>query len=1750
MILRAHVLVLGLALGIVAVVQLLLPGAILLPLAAILLAALVYSALVRPLQSRFGPVAPLHGLVVLDLLVIMAVVFVSGGLDGGMSLLYVLVVVLALLLLGTRWITLYAALTCLAFLGQVLLESNGIRAFEGRAPLFVDIVGQFTLIVGLILFALTVARAGQQLSHQWQGDKARAETELAQAEEARRSMARLLAEQKKRAAQLEIVSAIAAQVSSSHDPHQLMQQVVDRIGQEFGYHVVGILLVDRARNELYITAAHGMLSGRTGLPYRQSIERGIVGTVGRIGKTYYAPDVRSDPNYFYPLTDRDPVRSELSVPLRRDGEVIGVLDLQSIETNGYDASDIAAMEILADQLAAALSRTEQLSREQKRAALLALVSEIAARTTSIADPEAMLQAMVELVQQRFGYHHVCVTLFDPVRQELELRAVAGPNAGYYEIGERWASTRGLTGLAARSRQTVLSGDIKNDPRFAPDADEGSANSELCVPLIADEALLGVLDVESIPHDGFDASDVEALSTLGNQLAAVLTRARSLQLERRRALQLSLVNRIAVRSAHLLPLKQLLPGVVDLIRDQFGYYNVALFVQEPNTRGVTLYANAGPVAALDPEPIILDGGIIGHVASTGQPYLCQDPRHDAFYHSPFPDGKLDPVQSELAVPLRHGQVLAGVLDLQSAEINAFEVSDVAALQVLADQIGEMLQNARLLDQVQARLGVQQTLAEVSRVYLETVDVGEILNAAARAAHQALNVDSALVFVPGDAGLLVARGSFGLPDELAARMALSADASSAPGRAYESRHPQRWTEHYEQPEGDAHPLAREAGFRAGLSVPMSIRDRVAGVITVNSYAPRRFSDDDSQTLGLLANQTGIALDRADYFQKQQRSTQELNLLFESYRAASATLEPAQVIARLIEQLVRTLDLTSAYFFEVDTERGELQLISQYFAESASTRERTPPQRIYPLSDFPELLDLLARGPSESHRSDPGLSPKLRESFEQGGGHSSLRVPLWSQDQLLGYVSLWESRAPRHWTADEVRFIETMASQAAAALANARLYDAATHRTRELQALYEASRLLNASLDVRKICETSADALHDLLGYHHVSIYFVQDDALELQVVRGYSRVLERIPLTRGIMARAVRTREVVVLPDVSLEPEFIRVLPNAQSEIAVPLVHGERVLGVLNVETSTGEAGLTRERLTADDSQLLSTFANQLVIAVENGRLFQETRQRLGELGRLHAATRALNSELDPAAVLARVAVEFVAALDADSFTLAQWDRSRDELHVLFDLDPQPDARVEAGTRFSLDDQVDYLQVLNEGKPRAFREDEPELSPSMKMDLERYRWRSVLALPLINRGQVVGLIELGDRRRARPFSDDEIRLAESLGSQAAIAIENARLYRDAQRRLHETETLYEFARELGATLDITELGRKALDAAAQLAPFEIGEVDLLHEPDGSMVPLVLVGLADIIVSNLVVSKGTGVIGWVVDHARTVRLEDVTIDSRYVPLSPLIRSEIAIPLRIGERVIGVLNLESEQPAAFDEHAEQLLTAFANQLAIAIENARLYEQTKRDADVKTALLRELSHRVKNNLAAITSLLYLALDELPQAREEILNETLGRVQSMALAHALLSRSERARVELLELGRQVLKDTVRQLAHPGAVVDVQLQGDMVEVGARQTTTLTLVLNELATNALRHGFDAADPPGRPTLRFSVRQEGHTICFDLEDNGPGLPAGFDLKAAEGLGLNLVRTLVEKDLQGEFDIQRLGDWTRAQVRFRLEQ
>jgi GAF domain-containing protein/anti-sigma regulatory factor (Ser/Thr protein kinase) len=804
------------------------------------------------------------------------------------------------------------------------------------------------------------------------------------------------------------------------------------------------------------------------------------------------------------------------------------------------------------------------------------------------------------------------------------------------------------------------------------------------------------------------------------------------------------------------------------------------------------------------------------------------------------------------------------------------------------------------------------------------------------------------------------------------------------------------------------------------------------------------------------------------------------------------------------------------------------------------------LYLTKTVSERMPLLAQDPAHTAAALFGAIPQslLEQIAEQFEWRCVVYAPMVYANQVNGVLAVFA----RTLAESDVAPFAALANQMATALEKERLLAEQRRRAAQLDTVRALALKITAERDLNELLHSIITSAMELVDADSATLDLMDEMTGELVVYisrnlpQGYSGW--RLRMGEGLAGQVASSGEPLIVHDYAMWEGRLPQFPTdtLAGMMAVPLKWRTRVLGVIGLHRRRGRLPFNQEEL-----HLAGLFAAQAAIAIENARLFQELQRHLKQVRTLHVASQALNSELDLEAVLERVAAQFVGALNVDSCTLSEWDRARNELVILVDLDSDLPLQVAVGKACPITDAF-VQDVLNDQTAVALRLDEPGLDDAVRRYLETYAWQSLLLVPLVGKGQVIGLVELGDRKSKRSYSADEFSLAKSLAVQAAIAIENAKLYRSAQQRLREMEILYRYASELGGTLDIKTLGARALEAVGRLTDFDFGEVCLVREPDRALVPLVQVGGTNRSVEANLAAAGVGIIGWVAEHGRTVRLGDVTRDPRYVTFSEHTMSEICVPLRVSERTIGVLNLEAKVPNAFDTHTEQLLTVFAHQLASAIENARLYEQTKQDAEVKAVLLRELSHRVKNNFAAITSLLYLALDEQHETREQILSETLGRVQSMAAAHTLLARATDGYVDLLDIGAQVLRDTTRHLALPGVQIHIQTQGDHVQIAMRQLTTLALVLNELATNSLRHGWDETSNVPL-VLRFVVTRQADQIAFYLQDNGKGLPADFNLNQRAGLGLTLVQSLVEKDLHGLFSIQRRDGWTSAEVRFRLE-
>jgi len=536
-------------------------------------------------------------------------------------------------------------------------------------------------------------------------------------------------------------------------------------------------------------------------------------------------------------------------------------------------------------------------------------------------------------------------------------------------------------------------------------------------------------------------------------------------------------------------------------------------------------------------------------------------------------------------------------------------------------------------------------------------------------------------------------------------------------------------------------------------------------------------------------------------------------------------------------------------------------------------------------------------------------------------------------------------------------------------------------------------------------------------------------------------------------------------------------------------------------------------------------------------------------------------------------------------VAVLDEQRRSLQFVVDAGVQPSLK---GREFPLDKLPTTKRCMDGRRPIAMPDLDRITVPMNRALTDPYGLRSMLEVPLLVGQKTIGVMILG-QQKVRDFSAEDIRLAELWGMLAAVAIANDRMYEQAGQALASRNRLLEQRDALFAVINnlVAQYGSmdQILQGIVQFAPVPL-EMDLCQVGLASENPneLVLAAMTKDYAPDLVGTRYPiegSQSGRAFRERRVIVVENGGPDNPtlYAPFRKRLPcgSLLFVPMMgAGVNPIGLLTFTRVKSGSFSPEQISLSQLLAVRAAMAIENSRLYQRTRADADARATLLRELNHRVKNNLAGIVALLSINQPDMPPKARKWLNRVGDRVRTLARAHDMLSGSPE-RVSLKELVDQTLH-SLAVVTPPGAAVRTELcQGDVL-VRTDRAVTLAMVLHELCYNALVHGLGESAPLKSGTLLVRAAAGGpNTLIIEVIDDGGGfdsfdqtqswssppepasppggpgeLPAdrlAVIRQSRHGLGLNLVSDFVARELRGQFDvISSPGRGTTARVQFPL--
>jgi GAF domain-containing protein/anti-sigma regulatory factor (Ser/Thr protein kinase) len=785
---------------------------------------------------------------------------------------------------------------------------------------------------------------------------------------------------------------------------------------------------------------------------------------------------------------------------------------------------------------------------------------------------------------------------------------------------------------------------------------------------------------------------------------------------------------------------------------------------------------------------------------------------------------------------------------------------------------------------------------------------------------------------------------------------------------------------------------------------------------------------------------------------------------------------------------------------------------------------------------VRDILREG---EPRVIPGLQHDERYKGDISGltlrlkWQSILAIPLKAAGRLIGLMYI---EHPGHdaFPNPDLEFLSAFAGQAAVAIDRAQQNQ---RRIQELERLNQVSRSVARVLDLDQVLTRILHEATQMLDVETGSVLLVDQETQELvfhtSVQHGRpAKIAQRLQPGQGVAGWVAQHGQPLLVPDVRQESRWYGEVEDGFSTRAIlcaPLKIDEHVIGVLQALNKKGPVGFTDRDLT-----LLNAFAASATIAIENARLFAQARQAR-ELRALNAVAAALGgSSLELQVVLETGLAQALKAAPVEAGAVSLVDEATGELEMAATQGWRR-ASVPLGARIPAGQGLAGLVVATGEALVA-----SDLSQDPRAAAQAFRDEGVQAMMLVPMragGRVVGVLSAMSYS-PHTFSAEEIDVLSTIGGMFGVAVENARLYDSMRSNLTQLAYLNEVGGALTASLDLEQVLQIIMEGVTSLIGVERASIFLIDEASGDLVLEYALGGREAI---RLPEPWPGIVGWIATHGVPLIANDVRRDLRFLPdidamTSFDTRSILGAPLKLDERVIGAIEMLNKRDGAFTENDLDLLVGFSKWAAIALHNARLYQELDQakerlaSAEAITAMsdmALNLTHRLNNRISVARldakRIRAKCRDELqnPYLAQKI--ERIQRVTDEGLT--IIRRIRRP----FEMGDEELVDVPDCLAEalkvfqvePGVQVLQHYQRDLPQVIATREKLI-----ETFSHVIGNALDAMGQAGQLQLGVRRRSDG-MLEVTVSDDGPGVPPEaqermfepfFTTKGAEGRGLGL--------------------------------
>jgi GAF domain-containing protein/DNA-binding response OmpR family regulator len=975
----------------------------------------------------------------------------------------------------------------------------------------------------------------------------------------------------------------------------------------------------------------------------------------------------------------------------------------------------------------------------------------------------------------------------------------------------------------------------------------------------------------------------------------------------------------------------------------------------------------------------------------------------------------------------------------------------------------------------------------------------------------------------------------------------------------------------PEGE---MAESLGVLSFLVIPIFTRGFLYGFFGASET--ERHREWKEEEIGLLRNTSeiiGRALERMQTEQYLQQRNLELATLNAVAQALSASLELRDLLDEALSRTTHALGFTSGLICLADERTGGLTLVSRaglskFLSEKPGIQHPglAACERIYEARETLSLEDFTEKAPAET------------DEILEAGLRSYVGAPIIYKEQVLGALCLFDT-TPHSVTENESTLLTTIGQQIGVAIENARLFSDIAHERQVAQTLLGTAEVLGKTLQLDKLLAGALDELQRMVPYDVASISLLHNEACWVVASHGLESShaatfnLEEHPLVQ----RVVHERIPVIVSSAHDEPGWLPIeeTKSVKSWLGAPLIAKDEVIGVLTV--SSHHPDIYNE----ETARLTLAFAHQTALAIDNSRLYEQTRVQLREAVMLHGVTATLSSTLDMEQMLPYVARSLCEAMNTTSTEIYSLDEEAEAITVVADYASPESTETKqtsnVGKTYALPDFPAAADTLGWSHAVQVRKEDDNTTQADLEFLKARDAQAALLLPIVARGLMMGLAAVWESEGPRRFTQGEIVLGQTLTHQAAIALENARLFEETRRQVKRTELLLEASKAAASTLDSTEVLRRLAQAIAEAigadmtGAYAVDESGLALQPvTGYNVPAEKTESYSKF--HIPLKEHTFVEeAW--QSQKAVFTDDAPNDTRLhekvLQLFP-VQSALLLPMIVRQEIIGGLWAVWWKDAHnFTEEELQLAEGIVRQAAVAIQNARLFEEVEasrielqqraRALEKVNIRLQELDRLKSQFLAHMSHELRTPLNSVIGFSEVLIDGLVGEItpEQMECAENILTSGEHLRALIndvldfskIEAGRMTLD--IRTFDVQGWLEEAQRTITPLVEKKSQTLTVDVadalprlvadpvrikqVLINLLSNANKFTPEGghialscrlADPD---TMIFSVtdtgvgiKPEDQEIIFEEFRQSSGVSAGET--EGTGLGLAISKRLVE--------------------------